>query len=225
MGTQARYRTSPQIYRNNLMAAGLCLGIVVLIGFASAYSFGHRLLIGGAVLALSAVIVWYFSRWLRRLQQVIVLDAQGIACVSKSGTRRLEWYEIGAVRGAFNASDILVCTLDGKAAFTIFRFTEGFQELVNSMLQHVAPEAIGTGSSAHGIEIQDGYVVLHLKQTRRIALREVTSLRVEYDSRPSSALAKLVIACAGSQVSAINISNYIIEGYGIVRRALQGEHT
>ena len=222
--TQTRYRVSSRIYRNNLVAAGLSLGMILLIGLASAYSFGHPLLIGSAVLALVAAILGYLSRWLRHLVRVIVLDTGGIACVSRSGTLRLEWQEIGAVRGAFNASDIVICDCASKPAFTIFGFTEGFQELVNSVLQHVAPEAIGTGSSTHGIEIQEGCVVLDLKEPRRIALEEVTGLRVEYDSRPSSALAKLVIECAGSQVSAVNISNYIIEGYGLVRRALQGEH-
>ena len=220
MEEQKHYRVSPQIYRNNLIALIVFLCAFALIGFVSAYNFGHLLLICSVVAALIIMLVWYFSRQLPKLKQIIVIDQHSITCVSGSEARRLEWNEVSRVRGAFNASDIVICGRGSKVAFTIFRLTEGLQELVNALLRHVAPEAIGTGSSAHGIKVEGDCVVLELAKTsRRVPLREITDLWIEYDSRPS-ALTKLVIDCAGTRAHAIGISNYILEGYGIIRRAL-----
>ena len=221
MEEQRQFRVSPRVYRNNLAALGLVVCMTLLIGSVTAYSFSHHALIACAFLAAIAVLLAYFSKWLKQLRQVIAIDERSVACVSGSGTARLSWGEIGRVRGAFNASDILICDRDAKPVFTIFRSTEGFQELVNSVLQHVEPGAIGSAPRASGAKIEDGCVVLDLaKASRRVPLRDIVGLRVEYDSRPASALAKLVIECAGTQVSAVNISNYILDAYGIIRRAL-----
>ncbi|HEY1773896.1 MAG TPA: hypothetical protein VGH91_11975 [Gammaproteobacteria bacterium] len=221
MEEQRQFRVSPQVYRNNLAALGLFLCITLLIGSVSVYSFNHHVLVACAVLAFLAILLGYSFRWLPRLKQIIVLDERSIACISGPMTTRLAWNEIGSIRGAFNASDIVVCDRDSKPVFAIFRSTEGFQVLVNVVLQHVAPMAIGSNSRASGIRIEDGCVVLELaKESRRVPLRDITGLRMEYDSRPT-ALAKLVIECAGTQVPAVNIANYILDAYGTIRRAME----
>lgn len=221
MEGQKQYRVPPKIYRNNLLMLVLFLCIILLIGSVSAYSFSFHTLIVCALAVLIVLLLAYSLRWLAQLKQVIILDDQYITCTSGSKNVQLRWEEISRIRGAFNAGDIIVCNRDAKPAIVLYRLTEGFQELVNEVLQRVAADSIGNGKCTSDIKIEQGCVVLKMeKEMRRVPLTGITGLRIEYDSRPS-ALAMLVIECSNSRIPAVGISNYVLDGYGLIRRALQ----
>ena len=231
---EKQYRIPSTIYRNNVLAALVMAGVALLGGLLAEFEYLWRTpwpLIVGAGIVLILVVATFRS--LRYLKQVVSVDSAGIGYTLGDKTTRFNWQDVSRVRAAFNASDILVKSNAGEE-IRILKPTEGLEELVNTLLSRVPSQAIGTQKSAAqpkiswfsvsgepDITVEGGFVVLNKsKGIEKIPLNEITGLRLAF-GKGNSAVAALAIDRSGTEVGAAGLYYRIIDGYGVIKRALE----